>query len=177
MEARNRTAGGRMLIPFTRFQPTVSASWTRAKDRTSSELDLRAPRTDYGFGGGVVMKVGSRTSVNADLQRLVTQYDRNQLFRGVDIATRLNHHTTFLTTGLLISLTPFTRMGIDGGFGRDDFDLKPSLDDRNYRANLTFDFSPDAVIRGRAAIGYHKLAPVTATIEPDGAQPFTGFTS
>ena len=123
------------------------------------------------------MKVGTRTSVNADLERFATQYDRNQSFRGVDIATRLNHHSTFLTTGMRVVLTPFTTMGVDGGVGRDDFDLKPSLNTRNYRAGLTFDFSPDAVIRGRAAVGFHKLDPVSPNAEPDGAQPFTGFTS
>jgi hypothetical protein len=162
---------------MTRFQPTAFGSWSRAKDRTSSELDVRAPRTDYGYGAGFSTRVASRISLNAELDRLVTRYDNDQTFRGIDIATRLNHQTTFLTAGARMELTPFTSAGLDASLGSDEFDVKPSLDTENYRVALTFDFAPDAVIRGRASVGYHQMDPQHPNGEPDGAVSYSGVTS
>ena len=42
---------------------------------------------------------------------------------------------------------------------RDEFVLSPEFNGDNLRLNAGFHFSPDAVIKGRALVGYHKLNP------------------
>jgi hypothetical protein len=175
--ATNGLVNSRVVIPLSRFQPTAFGAWTHAKERSSSELDVRAPRTDHAFGGGFSADVATRFAVTAELDRFVTRYERGETFRGVEIASQLNHQSTTLTTGARVTVTPLTTLFIEGGAGRDQFELKPALDTDNVRGDLGFDFSPDAVISGRANIGYHMMQPRHASNEPGGALRFSGITS
>lgn len=175
--AVNGGVTSRVLIPWSRFQPNGFVSWTRAKERSSSELDIRAPRTDRGLGAGIITVVGTRFAVNAGIDRLTIEYDRGALFRGVDVATQLNHQTTSITAGLRIALTPLTSIFADAGVARDEFGLKPINDTDNLRANVGFQFAPDAVISGRAMIGYHRMEPRDDARTPGGAVDFRGTTS
>jgi len=76
-----------------------------------------------------------------------------------------------------VTLTPFTSLTVDGGYGLDEFDQRPLQDTKNLRGNVGIGFSPDAVISGQVKIGYHKMYPKSAQMAAGNVQNFDGLTS
>jgi hypothetical protein len=175
--ALNGLVNSRLLIPWHRFQPTALVAFTRAKERSSNELDVRAPREDRALGAGFIANVAQRFSINAEVDRLFTRYDFGTFFRDVEIGVQLNHQTTSAVAGVHVTLTPFTSIFFEGGASRDEFDIKPLLNTNNVRGAIGFSFSPDAVIGGQATIGYHEMRPEHPSTVPDSAGWFTGVTA
>ena len=60
--------------------------------------------------------------------------------------------------------------------GWDMFALQPERDTRNVRANVGFQFAPDAVISGHALVGYHAMEAKWKDY-PGGAGTFSGVTA
>jgi hypothetical protein len=176
-----RTVNGRVLsrivFPLSRIQPTVTLSWARVKERASSEVDVRAPRTDRGYGAGLTTRLTSRLVVNADVARQEVRYDSGHSFEGVDLASQLNRQATTMTAGIRVAVTPLTTFFTEGSLGRDQFSLQASRNTNNLRGTIGFEFAPDAVIRGRALVGYHNMQPQQSSAVPGGATGFKGLTS
>lgn len=175
--AVNGRVASRMAFPLSRIQPTATVSWARVKERPTSEIDVRAARTDRGYGAGLTTKLTTRFAVNADIARQEVQYDSGHSFRGVDLASQLNRQTTIITTGIRVAVSPLTALFTEGSVGRDEFALQSSRNTDNLRGTVGFEFAPDAVIRGRALVGYHNMQPQHASTEPGGATRFSGLTS
>ena len=173
----NSTATVKATIPLSYFQPSVYGSFLHSKDRSSSEFDLRAPHTDHGFGAGVTMNIGQRLAVIADANRAYVRYLAGSEFAGQDLATRLNRRSSNVSSGVRVTLTPFTNLTVDGGYGVDEFAELSQKNTKNLRANVVFGFSPDAVINGHASVGYHRMYPEFTQTGPGGAQNFSGLTS
>lgn len=175
--ALNGRVATRMTFPLSRIEPTANFSWARVKERATTEIDVRAPRTDRAYGAGLTTKLSSRLVLNTEIARQAVLYDSGSSFRGVDLATQLNRQTTTITAGVHIAASPLTSFFIDGSVGRDGFELQSSRNTDNVRGNLGLEFAPDAVIRGRAQVGYHKMQPQHASSTPGGALAFSGVTS
>jgi hypothetical protein len=175
--ALNGRVATRMTFPLNRIQPTANFSWARVKERATTEIDVRAPRTDHGYGVGLTTKLTSRLALITDIARQSVLYDSGSSFRGVDLATQLNRQATTATVGVRVAASPLTAIFIDGSVGRDEFELQSSHNTDNVRGNLGVEFAPDAVIRGRAQVGYHKMQPQHASSTPGGALAFSGVTS
>ena len=62
------------------------------------------------------------------------------------------------------ALTPFTTVSILGEYAQDTFPDSHVRDSRSYSAMPTFEFSPDAAIRGRFGVGVQKFQPLNATL-------------
>ena len=62
-----------------------------------------------------------------------------------------------ITGTLRYALTPLTQVVMDAGYIEDRFVFRPAQNTENLRANVGFEFAPDAVIRGRAALGFRRL--------------------
>ena len=173
----NSTAAFKATLPLSYFQPTVYGSFLHSKERSTNEFDVRAPHTDHVFGAGLAMDIGQRFAVIADANRAYVKYLSGSEFAGQDLATQLNRRSSNVSSGVRVTLTPFTSVTVDGGFGLDEFTQRPQKNTENLHANVGIDFSPDAIIRGHAAVGYHKMYPEFAQTGPGGAQDFSGFTS
>ena len=179
--AQERAVNGRVStdleLPFSRVTPDIAVSWTRVKDRSGTEVDIRAPRTEWSYTLGLKSDVTPRLAltVSGGAQRVT--YDKGFAFRGVDIATQLDRETVTGTVGARLALTPFTSLLMDASVSRDDFPLRPGDRTDNIRANVGFDFAPDAVIHGRALVGYHSLRPTQGAGSSAAIPPFGGITS
>jgi len=173
----NSTVAARATLPLTYFQPSVYGSLLHTKERSTNEFDVRAPHNDHTLGAGATMNIGQRFAVIADAYRAYVEYSQGSEFAGEDLATRLNRRSSNASSGVRVTLTPFTSVTVDGGFGLDEFDARPQNNTRNLRGNVGISFSPDAVISGQAKIGYHKMYPEFAQAGPGGAQEFSGLTS
>ena len=97
------------------------------------------------------------------------RYDRGEQFRDVNLAERLSHESRGATGTLRYALTPLTQVVMDAGYIEDRFVFRPAQNTENLRANVGFEFAPDAVIRGRAALGFRRITAAGAEgLDADG---------
>ena len=172
----NRRVSTHLEFPVSRFSPDVTIAWERVKDRAGNEIDTRAPRTGLSYAAGIQTRVGSRLAVTATVGKQKETYERGVSFRDVEIAQQLNRESTLGTVTGRLTLTPLTALAVDASVGRDDFPLKPAAANDNVRLDAGFEFAPDAIIRGRAAVGYHSMSP-RQSVSNAVAANFSGVTS
>lgn len=172
----NRRVSTHLEFPVSRFSPDVTIAWDRLKDRSGNEIDTRTPRTDLSYAAGIQTRIGSRLAVTATAGKQKQTYDRGFTFHDTEIAQQLNRESTLANLTAQWTLTPLTTLSVDTGIGRDEFPLRPDAATDNVRVNAGFEFAPDAIIRGRATIGYHSMVP-QHNVSNSLAANFSGVTS
>ena len=173
----NRRVASHIEFPVTRFSPDLTVSWAKVKERAGSEIDTRAPRTEWGYAGGLQTRFTSRIAVIATAGRQEQTYEKGIEFRGVELANQLDRRTTSGDVTARVTLTPFTSLVVGGEIGRDEFLSRPDANTDNLRANVAFEFAPDAIINGRVQVGYHSLKPQHAGASPTTMIALDGVTS
>jgi len=166
--AINRRATVRMDFPVPRIVPFLSGTYERARDRQGPEINLRASREVLGGATGFTLSVTPRSSLQGSVGTSVLTFDTDQTFRERDLAQLLNRETQTATLGLRYQVTPLTTFGFDATVAR-DLVQQSARNTEDLRATLSLAFAPDAVIRGRATLVYHKLSAQEADL------PFEGF--
>ncbi|MBM3778630.1 MAG: hypothetical protein FJW23_10410 [Acidimicrobiia bacterium] len=167
--AINRLANVRVALPLSRFDPFVMGNYARAQERQGYEVDLRARRGSWMGGGGVVMHLSDRGSIQVSASRERQDFDAGQTFQGLDLARQLNRTTETARLGFNYALTPLTMMAVNAAQVRTDYD-RPGRDTEDLRADVMITFDPVAIIQGSAAFGYHDLKG-----DPPEVIPYRGF--
>ena len=173
----NRRVATHLEAPGLRVSPTASASWARVKERSGNEIDVRAPRTDLAYAGGIQARLTSRLSVIATAGLEKSTYEPGVTFHDVEVARQLDRETTMGRVTARVALTPFTSLSIDGTAAHDDFPFRPAAATDNGRVDARFEFAPDAVIHGAASIGYHSMQPYYRGTARSVAAAYSGVTS
>jgi len=173
----NRRVSTHLEIPVTRFTPTMTVTWGRAKERSGNEIDLRTPRTDLAYTGGLEARLTSNLSIIASAGRQKSTYEPGFTFRDLEVAQQLNRESTMAAVTARIVLTPLTSLSIDGTAAHDSFPFRPAAATDNGRIDARFEFAPDAVIRGGASVGYHSMQPYYRRTSRSSAAAFSGITS
>jgi hypothetical protein len=168
----NAGTDGRLDLLLGRLRPYVTAGISRSHDRPNSEIDERALRVQTSVGAGAGFAAFSRTSLNAGYRRQAIEYADSERFRGVALSDQLNGTSDAITVGADIALTPLTTVSLHGERSRDRFDLASYRDSDSYRAGITANFHPLALISGRATLGIRAFRPIG-----DQLQGFTGLTA
>jgi hypothetical protein len=173
----NRRVSTHLEVPVTRFSPNMTVSWGRMKERSGNEIDLRTPRTDFAFAGGLEAHLTSKLSVIATAGGQQSTYDAGFTFHELEIARQLNRESTMATVTARVALTPLTTLSIDATAAHDSFPFRPAAATDNGRIDARFEFAPDAVIRGAASVGYHSMQPYYRRTSRSTAAAFSGITS
>jgi hypothetical protein len=173
----NRRVATHLEIPVTRFSPNMTASWARMKERSGNEIDIRTPRTDLAYAGGLQARLTSKFSVIATAGRQTSTYDAGFTFHDVEIARQLNRESTMATVTARVALTPLTSLSVDATAAHDSFPFRPAAATDNGRIDARLEFAPDAVIRGAASVGYHSMQPYYRQTTRSTAAAFSGITS
>jgi hypothetical protein len=173
----NRRVATHVEVPTMRFSPDVSASWARVKERSGNEIDIRTPRTDLAYTGGLQARLTSKLSIIATAGRQKTTYDEGFTFHDTEIARQLNRESTMATVTARVALTPLTSLSIDATAAHDTFPSRPAGATDNGRVDARFEFAPDAVIRGAASVGYHSMQPYYRQTTRSTTAAFSGITS
>jgi hypothetical protein len=155
----NKRGSARFDVPLSRIRPFGGIAYHDTRERQNTEIDLRARRTDRDITGGLGVSLTSRASIEVAGRTSTSRFVQGTVFRGVELATRLNRDTTGATARIRYNLSPLTSFTIEGDAARDHFVLSPGFDADNLHANAGFHFAPDAIIKGRAVVGYHRLTP------------------
>jgi len=173
----NRRVATHVEAPAMRFSPNVSASWARVKERSGNEIDIRTPRTDLAYAGGLQARLTSKLSIIATAGRQKSTYDEGFTFHDTEIARQLNRESTMATVTARVALTPLTSLSIDATAAHDSFPFRPAAATDNGRVDARFEFAPDAVIRGAASVGYHSMQPYYRQTTRSTTAAFSGITS
>lgn len=153
----NGRGTARLDVPLSRFRPFVEAGYLSSRDRQNPEIDTRARRLQRDVSAGLGVQVTGRGLVEVSAHVSDARFARDERFRDVNLAERLNHESRGATATLRYVLTPLTQAVIDAGYLEDRFLLRPAQNTENLRTNIGFEFAPDAIIRGRAVVGFRRI--------------------
>lgn len=154
----NRGSSARVEADLTYFHPFASYSASRGRARPNSEIDLRARSTVRGYGAGVRTVLGPSASVTVSARRNTSAFDPDQEpFRGVDLATELNHETTALEGSFNLALTPLTSVGLQVTKEKERFDNSPLRNSESLRVAPTIAFQPFGLFTGSATVGWRRF--------------------
>jgi hypothetical protein len=168
----NGRGNARIDFKLTRIKPFVAGGYVDARERVNSEIDVRARRTDRVLTAGAAIELTPRGALEIAGSFDATAIRQGEMFLGVNLANRLNRESTGGSLKFKYELTPLTRLVLEGSGSRDRFTLSPDYDADNLRGGIGFEFEPDAVIKGRATFGFHRIEPVGSL-----AFGFEGFTA
>jgi hypothetical protein len=157
--AINRAFSTRLQPQLSGLSPFVGIGYRRTRDRASSEIDVMAPRTEHEHSAGLEAKLSTRGTLQGSVRRAHWRFDEGERFRDVDLPRRLNRRSDTAQLSFRYELTPLTTFTVGSAFIRDRFTDSP---DRNADTVLTevgLLFAPDAVLRGRALVGYREMRP------------------
>jgi Putative beta-barrel porin 2 len=157
--SNNATYALRLNLSASRFKPFVGAFHSRVRSRPNQEIDARAWRLDRGATAGSNLTVTERTALTASATIEDSAYDSGQAYRGNDLAESLSRSGRFLSAGVRYSLTPLTTLIVTGNYQDDRFPQSHIRDAKTYSVTPTFEFSPDAIIRGSASVGIAAFRP------------------
>lgn len=163
----NRRVSGRVQGDLSRVTPFVLGILEQGRER-QNDIDLRIGRRLQTFGGGLAVPLTAKGSIEASLTRSKMNFDGGQFFRGIELAQSLDRRGENLTLGFRYALTALTSLSLDASRVRETY-RNPirNTDDRRFFGTLFF--APDAVIRGRVQLGYHRLRVKAPAV------PFSGF--
>jgi len=160
----NRSAGVRADLLLPRVQPYFLASGSSTAARLNAEVDARARHNEGVYGAGVVLKLGTRTSVGGLYRTTSFRYVEDEAFRGQSLSDSFDSEIDVVEGTVGVELTPFTQVNVTVSREEQRFDHSPERDADSIRITPTISFSPDAVIRGSASVGYRRFTPKSGSL-------------
>ena len=150
----------RFEVRGNRFTPWLTAAIESGRQRWGYEIDLRFRRVTTGFGGGVGVRLGSRTRAGMTARHHTYKHEPDVEFFGSNLSVLLDRQTLAVGTDLRYALTPLTTAIVSVERGRDRFEFTPSRDANSWRVDTGLDLAPTALIAGRGRVGYRRLVGV-----------------
>ncbi len=150
-------------------RPWVATDWLRTRSRVGVEVDARAQRSLPAYEAGVDLRLASRTWVVLSYRTQRTEFDAGELFSGIPLDEALNHRAEVASAGVRVELTPLTSLSLALQATRARFERATFRDAGSVAFLPAFEFSPDALVSGRAAVGYRRFVP-----ETPGVPAFSG---
>ena len=160
----NRLFEGRFEGPPSRLRPFLAASLNHTRERAAYEIDARVLRREARISGGAEVKLTGITSLIASFNRTTQDYGDDEVFLGTALANQLDHHTEMAAADVRYAITPLTTVTINLEMQRDRFDSSAVRDADSVRVMPGIEFSQDAVIRGRMAMGFRRFTPLASVL-------------
>jgi hypothetical protein len=154
----------RFNLSASRFKPYIGAERIRTRVRRTPEIDARARRVDRTVLGGMAFDVSPRTALTASVRFEDTNYDEGEEFRNVALDTALNRSGRFADAGVRYAITPLTSLFVTAGYEDQTFKESHFRDLRRYTVGPTFEFAPEAAIRGRVVAALELFKPADPSL-------------
>ena len=162
----NASSSARVDVDLGILKPYATISGLNTKSRLNGEVDARARRRDLLYGGGVALKIASRTNLLVNGSQGKIAYEPDAEFRGVDLRQSFDGRRRAVDAGLAIALTPLTTFTMSVAREQQRFERSPDRDSNAWRISPTFSFSPTGLLRGSATVGYRRFHTLSPTL-PD----------
>jgi hypothetical protein len=168
--ANNRyTVGWRM--PGAWFNVNLTAKFAKVRDRPGYEIDLRAARKEFTYGGAVEGRIMSKTFFGVRGERQTLDFDDGASFSNLLLRDQLNHVTTSGALTLRQQVTSLTSIEFNATRSEDRFDFAPLRNSNSTSFGTTITLDPFALIKGSAAFGFRNFRP-----ESPGVPEYSGGT-
>jgi hypothetical protein len=155
---------GRVTARFSRFRPWVGGASLRSNERTS-EIDVRAKRVDQEVAAGLQFDVSPLATVTAAANRVNVRFDDAAYYTDERLAEALDRTMETAALELRFEATPLTALTFRGYVSRDVFARSPSRNSRAQGGEVEVNFGPEAVVRGRLALGFRHQDAEDPTLE------------
>jgi hypothetical protein len=161
----NNYFDAKVYFALNRLFITVGKGLSDARQRWSTEIDIRPRRKQDSWEGSILLQATKKTSFFVQGTR--TTYDfENLAFGAFNIRDRLNRREERLSFRTYYQFTYRTRFFADAEYGNYHFlnSVSSFKNSRSFGLYGGFEFSPSAVVRGRINLGYKVLEPLNKTI-------------
>lgn len=139
---------------FNRFLLTAGASYSDARERWNTEIDLRPRRRERAGRAELLWQVRRRLSLSLSARQSQYEYE-NLEYERFRLAETLNRTENYANLATYFELTPRVRFFLDAEYGLFEFTHPASgRDSKSYALYGGFEFSPLGKIRGRLHLGY-----------------------
>jgi hypothetical protein len=125
-------------------------------DFVGYQAGLKSRRKETEFGAIATLRPGGRLFYRALVNAARLRYDADQSFQGADLRLNLNRNLTQYGGEAQLQLTPLSSAGVTLNYYQDRFLFAPSRDGNGTRILASAQFSPRALLAGRAEVGYLK---------------------
>lgn len=138
---------------------SLDAAYSDARQRWSTEIDIRPRRKELGYGGSALVRVGWKTSFSVGYRTVSYDYESVEA-SGSDVRERLNRSERYANISLFYQTAAERRLFLEFEYGRYDFDFASQAaigDAESGAAYGGLEFSQfGRRIQGRFRIGYKK---------------------
>jgi hypothetical protein len=162
----NASSSARVDFDLGILRPYATIQGLNSRARINQEIDARARHRDLLYGGGIALKVASRTNLLLNVTRSTISYDTDAEFRGVDLRQSLDGRRRSVDAGIAIALTPLTTFSTVIARETQSFNLSPDRDSTSWRVTPGFTFSPSGLLTGAASVGYRRFHTISPAL-PD----------
>lgn len=150
---------GRLDFDLARFVPYLTGNFVRGRQRASAEIDTRPLRIERGAGAGVLARLSAKTSLAVGGFRSSSEFGDGAEFEGVRLDQALNRTRSGGNLTARYAVTPITTVGLAVDVEADRFDGSTLRNADSVRILPGVEFSPFALITGRASVGLRRFEP------------------
>lgn len=137
---------------------SLDGIYNDARERWSTEVDIRPRRKEMGYGASALVKLAWKTSFSLGYRTVKYDYADEVTGEGFDVRQELNRTEAYGTLSVFYQISSLNRFFVDLEYGRYDFEFAERAalsDSRSAAAYAGFEFSPlSRRLRGRVRIGY-----------------------
>ena len=159
--------GLRSEIYLGRLTLFGDAHWASTRQRMNYEIDARSRHQRQDAGVGAQIRLTRKLSVEAMALRGATRFDADARFDGTSLQRTLNQTMGGMRATVRQRLTPLTTIAVRYDRQHDAFEFSPLRDSRSYRVMPGVEFTPRALIKGTAYVGYRRFTPSVSTHLPE----------
>lgn len=149
----------RLDVVMHRVSPYAALVFLRTNDRTSAEVDTRARHRSVPINAGVDIRLTAKTTfaVGGDYETLT--FDEAAVFQGAQLKRELDSSTIGSHASLRYTVTPKTSVTLTATKQEVRYKFSPKRDNATARLLPGIEFSPTALISGRADVGFLSFSP------------------
>jgi hypothetical protein len=139
---------------------SLEGTYSDARERWNTEIDIRPRRKEKGYGGSVLVKVAWKTSFSLAYRTAKYDYESVDYAGGFNLRERLNRRESYANFSLFYQATTERRFFLDFEYGLYEFEFATQAaigDSRSGAAFAGLEFSQlGRRVHGRIRVGYKK---------------------
>jgi hypothetical protein len=140
---------------------SLEGTYSDARERWNTEIDIRPRRKEEGYGGSILVKAAWKTSFSLGYRTAKYDYESVVYGDSFDVRERLNRKESYANLSLFYQASTQRRFFLEFEYGLYQFDFATQAAIGNSRSGAAYaglEFSPlGRRVRGRIRVGYKKF--------------------
>jgi hypothetical protein len=145
------------------------ASFVRAHDPFDPEVYARTRRVQQLYEGGATIRLTGKTSAGFTAQRSAMSLEADDVGLDEGLSPQFVRHTDALTGSVRDAITPLTSVSLTGGIRREHVSAPAAATATSISVMAGLDTAPEALLGGKAYIGYRHFQPGAHAHSPEAA--------